>query len=196
MKDFVANKTDRVPKLKISAIIPADKSNVSNKYPYVPLENTNSFSLQFAYTSPRLEHRYRKRFEAADGTQNLAIEPTRMAELSHRWSALEAAWNRPFLSARAAIIPSSRASITTAEMRCSLPVTGDFQNDSVFSPQRRTRTGGGSSVAPWEGFKTTRETEQQRVGEWASTAAAASRRVRTAGARCYATNYAWESAAI
>ncbi len=150
-----------------------------------------------ACTSPRIEHRYRNRFVASDGTQNLSMEPPRLGPLSHRWRALDAAWDRPFRTARAAPIPCSRATATAAAARSAFPRTGDFRNDSVFSAARRTRVGDAPPAAtaaatPWAGRETARETEQQRIGEWAAEAGA-TRRVRTAGTRCFAHNCYWGS---
>ena len=124
---------NRVPRLHLGRT----EEERTPKAPPRLFEDTNSFSLDFTHTSPRLEHRYRKRFAAADGTQNLAIEPPRMGPLSHRWSALETAWNRPFLSARSTPVPPTRAAAAAAAVRAALPVTGDFRNDSVFSSTRR-----------------------------------------------------------
>jgi hypothetical protein len=148
-------------------------------------------------TSPRIEHRYRNRFVASDGTQNLSVEPPRLGPLSQRWRALDAAWDRPFRTARAAPIPCSRAAASAAAARSAFPRTGDFRNDSVFSAARRARAGEAlptetAAAAPWAGRATARETEQQRIGEWAADAGA-TRRVRTAGTRCFAHNYPWGS---
>jgi hypothetical protein len=195
--------TSRASQLSRTPAIASDPSNAQARgyHAQAPPSTSGSTSDRqhphLTCTSPRIEHRYRDRFVASDGTQNLSVEPPRLGALAHRWRALDAAWDRPFRIARAAPIPCSRATATAAAARSAFPRTGDFRNDSVFSPARRARAGEArpaetAAAAPWAGRESVRETEQQRIGEWAADASA-TRRVRTAGTRCFSHNSYWGS---